>query len=114
MIRKTPARGAFDYLLSSNRITKAELNEALREASKDSKDIETILIEKYKVKSADLGASLSEFYHCPYIPYSDRTVIDPDLLKNISVDYLKKNAWIPLKRDTKTIDILIDDPHDLR
>jgi type II secretory ATPase GspE/PulE/Tfp pilus assembly ATPase PilB-like protein len=113
MIRKTPARGAFDYLLSSNRITKAELNEALREASKDSKDIETILIEKYKVKSADLGASLSEFYHCPYIPYSERTVIDPDLLKNISVDYLKKNAWIPLKRDTKTIDILIDDPHDL-
>jgi hypothetical protein len=92
MIRKTPARGAFDYLLSSNRITTAELNEALREASKDSKDIETILIEKYKVKSADLGASLSEFYHCPYIPYSDRTVIDPDLLKNISVDYLKKNA----------------------
>jgi len=92
MIRKTPARGAFDYLLSSNRITKAELNEALREASKDSKDIETILIEKYKVKSADLGASLSEFYHCPYIPYSERTVIDPDLLKNISVDYLKKNA----------------------
>jgi len=51
MIRKTPARGAFDYLLSSNRITKAELNEALREASKDSKDIETILIEKYKVKT---------------------------------------------------------------
>jgi type II secretory ATPase GspE/PulE/Tfp pilus assembly ATPase PilB-like protein len=113
MIRKILELEAFDYLVASNRISQAELTDALTEASKGVTDIETILIDKYNVPKAEVGASLSEFYHCPYIPYSERTVIDPELLKNLSIDYLKKNGWIPLKRQDKIIDILIDDPHDL-
>ncbi len=43
----------------------------------------------------------------------ERTVIDPDLLKNLSLDYLKKNVWIPFKRQGTVLDIVINDPHDL-
>lgn len=113
MVKSKLELGAFDSLLSSKRMTQVELKDALREAARDAKDIETILLERYKIPKAELGASLSAYYRCPYIPYSERTVIDPDLLKNISVDYLKKHGWIPLKREQKHIDILIDNPHDL-
>ena len=36
-----------------------------------------------------------------------------ELLKNLNVDYLKKNHWMPLKRDRTAIEILTDDPGDL-
>src|SRR5206468_11557176 len=74
---------------------------------------ESILIEKYKVPKLEIGKSLAQFHKCPYIEYSDRTIVDAELLKNLNVDYLKKNHWMPLKRDRTAIEILTDDPGDL-
>ena len=109
--KRTPTK--FDYLVSNNRVTQAELESAIAEARKGPKDIETVLVDKYKVPPADIGKSLSQFYRLPYIEYSERTLADPDLLKNLNVDYLKKNHWMPLRRDRNTLEILIDDPGDI-
>jgi type II secretory ATPase GspE/PulE/Tfp pilus assembly ATPase PilB-like protein len=109
--KATPTK--FDYLVANNRITQAELDTAIADARKGQTDIETLLIEKYKVQREDLGKSLSQFYKCPHTEYSERTIIDPELLKPLNVDYLKKNFWTPLKRDKNVIEILIDDPNDL-
>ena len=110
-VNKTSTK--FDYLVANNKIAQAELDAAIAEARKGITDIESLLIDKYKVQKADIGKSLSQFYKCPYIQYNDRTIVDPELLKNLNVDYLKKNHWLPLKRDRSTIEILIDDPGDL-
>lgn len=110
-VNKTSTK--FDYLVANNKISQAELDAAIAEARKGTTDIESLLIDKYKVQKADIGKSLSQFYKCPYIQYNDRTLVDPELLKNLNVDYLKKNHWLPLKRDRSTIEILIDDPGDL-
>ena len=72
-----------------------------------------ILIEKYKVPKLEIGKSLAQFHKCPYIEYSERTLVDIELLRNLNVDYLKKNHWMPLKRDRTAIEILTDDPGDL-
>ena len=110
-VNKTSTK--FDYLVANNKISQAELDAAIAEARKGITDIESLLIDKYKVQKADIGKSLSQFYKCPYMQYTDRTIVDPELLKNLNVDYLKKNHWLPLKRDRSTIEILIDDPGDL-
>ncbi len=86
---------------------------AVQEALSRKVDLETILLDKYRVPKADLGAALSEFYQCPYVAYDERTVIDPDLLKNLSFDYLRQNSWLPLKRQDTVLDIVTNDPHDL-
>jgi len=110
--KKNPTK--FDLLVTNNRITQNELDHAVAEARKSiSSDLETILIEKYKVPKVDIGKSLAQFHKCPYIEYSDRTIVDVELLKNLNVDYLKKNHWMPLKRDRTAIEILTDDPGDL-
>lgn len=109
--KKHPTR--FDLLLNTNRLTQAELDNAIAESRKGITDLETILIEKYKVPKAELGKSLAQFFKCPYIEYSERTVVDVELLKNLNIDYLKKNHWIPLRRDRTSIEILTDDPGDL-
>ena len=110
-VNKTSTK--FDYLVANNKIAQAELDAAIAEARKGTTDIESLLIDRYKVQKSDIGKSLSQFYKCPYIQFNDRTLVDPELLKNLNVDYLRKNHWLPLKRDRSTIEILIDDPGDL-
>lgn len=109
--KKNPTK--FDLLVSTNRITQNELDQAIADSRKGMSDLESVLIEKYKVPKIDIGKSLAQFYKCPYIEYSERTIVDVDLLKNLNVDYLKKNHWMPLKRDRTAIEILTDDPGDL-
>ena len=109
--KKNPTK--FDRLVTNNHITQNELDNAIAESRKGLSDFESILIEKYKVPKLEIGKSLAQFHKCPYIEYSDRTIVDVELLKNLNVDYLKKNHWMPLKRDRTAIEILTDDPGDL-
>jgi len=109
--KKTTSK--FDLLVTNNRITQSELDNAIAESRKGVSDFESILIEKYKVPKLEIGKSLAQFHKCPYIEYSERTIVDAELLKNLNVDYLKKNHWMPLKRDRTAIEILTDDPGDL-
>jgi type II secretory ATPase GspE/PulE/Tfp pilus assembly ATPase PilB-like protein len=109
--KKNPTK--FDLLVTNNRISQNDLDQAIAEARKGMSDFESILIEKYKVPKIEIGKSLAQFHKCPYIEYSERTIVDVELLKNLNVDYLKKNHWMPLKRDRTAIEILTDDPGDL-
>lgn len=111
ILKKNPTK--FDRLVTSNRITQNELDQAIAESRRGVSDFEGILIEKYKVPKLEIGKSLAQFHKCPYIEYSDRTIVDVELLKNLNVDYLRKNHWMPLKRDRTAIEILTDDPGDL-
>src|SRR5215208_6318285 len=109
--KKNPTK--FDLLVNNGRISQHDIDNALAESRKGTSDLESILIEKYKVPKIEIGKSLAQFFKCPYIEYSERTLVDVELLKNLNVDYLKKNHWMPLKRDRTAIEILTDDPGDL-
>lgn len=109
--KKNPTK--FDLLVNGGKITQNDLENILAEARKGTSDLESILIEKYKLPKLDIGKSFAQFYKCPYIEFSERTLVDIELLKNLNVDYLKKNHWMPLKRDRIAIEILTDDPGDL-
>jgi type II secretory ATPase GspE/PulE/Tfp pilus assembly ATPase PilB-like protein len=109
--KKNPTR--FDLVLSTNRISQNDLENALADSRKGTTDLETILIEKYKVPKLELGKSFAQFHKCPYIEFSERTLVDVELLKNLNVDYLRKNHWMPLRRDRMAIEILTDDPGNL-
>ena len=111
--RRATARSLLDSLAYRGLVSQSDIEAALKESLSHEVELETILLDKYHVSKAALGAALSEFYQCPYVPCDERTIIDPDLLKNLSFDYLRKNAWMPLKRQGTILDIVINDPHDL-
>lgn len=111
--RRATERSLLDSLAYRGLVSQSDLEAAVKESLSSEVELETILLDKYHVEKAALGAALSEFYQCPYVPYDERTIADPDLLKNLSFDYLRKNAWIPLKRQGTILDIVINDPHDL-
>lgn len=111
--KMTMGRSLLDCIAYRGLVKQAELDAAIEESLSREIDLETLLLDKYRVPKSALGSALSEFYQCPYVSYDERTVIDPELLKNLSFDYLRRNAWIPLKRQGTVLDIVINDPHDL-
>jgi type II secretory ATPase GspE/PulE/Tfp pilus assembly ATPase PilB-like protein len=104
---------AFDLLIDEGFIRQADLVKAIQDSLQGRTDLEGVLIEKYRVPKAALGKALSRFFDCPYIPYDERTMADPKLVKDLSHDYLWKHRWLPLKCDGEVLDILIDNPHDI-
>jgi type II secretory ATPase GspE/PulE/Tfp pilus assembly ATPase PilB-like protein len=112
-VEKTIDPRAFDLLIDEGFIRQADLVKAVQDSLQGRTDLEAVLIEKYRVPKAALGKTLSKFFECPYIPYDERTVVDPNLVKDLSHDYLWKHRWLPLKCDGDVLDVLIDNPHDL-
>ena len=111
--KMTMGRSLLDCIAYRGLIKQVDLDAAIEESLSREIDLETLLLDKYHVPKSALGSALSEFYQCPYVSYEERTVIDPELLKNLSLDYLRRSAWIPLKRQGTVLDIVINDPHDL-
>jgi type II secretory ATPase GspE/PulE/Tfp pilus assembly ATPase PilB-like protein len=103
----------FDYLLEQNLITRDELNAAIAEARRKGTDVETVLIDEYRVPKKEVGQALSTFFNRPFVEFDDRAVVDPALIKGINFDYLKANSWIPLRREGTTVHVLVDNPKDL-
>ena len=104
----------FDYLLEHNLITAQELDNAIAEARRRSSDVETILIEQFRVPKNAVGQALSRFFGCPFMEFDERFTADATLLQGISFDYLKANLWVPLQREDTTVHIVIDNPKDLQ
>jgi type II secretory ATPase GspE/PulE/Tfp pilus assembly ATPase PilB-like protein len=102
-----------DTLVYRGIVTQTDMAAAVDEAQEQGLDLETVLLDQYCVPKDALGTALSDFYQCPYLPYDERTIIDAELLKPLNVDYLRKNAWIPIARRGSLVDVLTNDPHDL-
>jgi type II secretory ATPase GspE/PulE/Tfp pilus assembly ATPase PilB-like protein len=103
----------FEYLVEQRLITQQDLDAAIAEAKRASTHVDLILMQQYNVSKAQIGQSSSVFYRVPFVEFDDRIVVPPDLLRELKVEYLKKNYWIPIKREGGAVVVLVDDPHDL-
>ncbi|HWC50568.1 MAG TPA: GspE/PulE family protein [Nitrospira sp.] len=112
-LRLSIEQNVLDVLVGRGVLSQADLERAVEEASRSGNDIETLLLDRYQVPKGVLGAILSDYYQCPYLPFDERTVIDADLVRTLSLDYLKKNLWLPIARKGQLLDVLTHDPHDL-
>ena len=83
---------------------------ALSDALRKRLDVTTLLMDRYRIPKPAIGAVLAEFYQCQFLAYDEQTQADPELLKNLSLDYLKVNHWVPLRRQGAGVEVLIDDP----
>src|SRR5262249_18201618 len=103
----------FAYPLEQNLLTPHEPSTAIAEARRKRSDVETVLLDTYHIPKAALGQALSRFYGCPFVAYDDHLVVDRSLLKDLNFEFLKASYALPLRRDGATIEVLLDNPHDL-
>ena len=112
-LRSSIEQNVLDLLVYRGILSQVDLDQAMDESKEGAQDLEALLLDRYHVPKDVIGAALSDYYQCPYLPYDERTVIDVDLLKTLNYDYLKKNLWLPIARRGQLLDILTHDPHDL-
>ncbi len=113
MLRPSIEQSILDSLVYRGVLSQTDLTNAAEEAKSGAEDLEVILLDRYCIPKEVLGAALSDYYQCPYLPYDERTVVDVELLKTLNHDYLRKNLWLPIARHGQLLDVLAQDPHDL-
>jgi len=103
----------FDYLINHSLLKEEEFESALEEAREVRETVENFLMKKYGITREDMGHSLSEFFKCRFVPFSDKIPIPTDLLVNLKTDFLRRELWVPLEKKDGIISILIDDPNNI-
>jgi type II secretory ATPase GspE/PulE/Tfp pilus assembly ATPase PilB-like protein len=107
--------GKFDYLVENGLLIQKELDKAVSDARQTKKEIESVLMENYKISKKDLGKALSHYYKVPFVEYNERIPIPGELLAGLKVSFMKRNYWVPMgKDDEDNIIIAIDNPFHLQ
>jgi type II secretory ATPase GspE/PulE/Tfp pilus assembly ATPase PilB-like protein/GAF domain-containing protein len=104
----------FDYLIAQGLLSQDEVHQAIGVSRQRNTDVETVLLEQFRVPRAELGASLSQFYRVPFVEFDSRIVPPPDLMKDLKLEFLKRNLWLPIRREDGAVVVLIDNPQDLQ
>ena len=103
--------GLYEPLVHQGFLRQEELTLVVSEALRRRLDVATLLMDRYRIPKPALGAALAKFYECQFLASDEQILVEPELLKNLSVDYLRMNHWVPLKRQGQVVEVLIVDPH---
>lgn len=102
----------FDELVRLELITRSELDRACAIASQQNKDVETILMDNFKIGKNDLGQAVAGFFQTGYIDLRETSFDPGDLLKGVSLDYFRNVLLIPLLNEQGQIVLVTCDPSD--
>jgi len=105
-----PLRSKYEALVSNAALSSDELELAQRSARRKNLDLETVLIEEFRVKVSDIGAALSVYFGVPYVPHKADRVRPGDLLRNMSREFCEANQWLPLGDEPEGLVIMTLDP----
>jgi type II secretory ATPase GspE/PulE/Tfp pilus assembly ATPase PilB-like protein/tetratricopeptide (TPR) repeat protein len=111
---KLSSSSRYDYLLRNNVITTNQLQEALAISRKMNKSVDHVLVDRFKVPMPELGKSLSMFYGCTFRTFDPEMPVPFELITALKKSFLLYYVWVPLRWDKAGIEILVDDPKDLR
>ena len=111
---KISSSSCYDYLLRNKIVTTNQLQEALAIAKKMNKSIEYVLVDRFSIKKDDVGKSLSLYYGCPFRDFDMEHPVPYELISKLKKSFLRYYVWVPLSWDKNGVEILVDDPKDLR
>lgn len=108
------ASSKYDYLIKKGILTSAQLKKALAIANNTNRSIEYALVDSLHINKKEVGRSLSEFYGYPFKGFDPKLPVPVELISRLKKSFLLHNKWVPLSWDKSGVEILIDNPKDLR
>ena len=104
----------YDYLIRNKIVTTNQLQEALQIAKNMNKSVEFVLVDRFGVKKDEVGKSLSLYFGCPFRDFDEEFPIPFELIGKLKKSFLLYYIWVPLSWGKQGVEILVDDPKDLR
>ncbi len=110
----TGAIAKYQPLLKRGTLDKARLKEALAISLETKKSLEYVLISKLGISKAIIGECLAKYYGVPFKEFDPNHPVPTELLKGLKKAFLLHEHWVPLSWGPEGVEILIDEPSDLR
>ncbi len=104
----------YDYLIRNKIVNTNQLQEALAIAKNMNKSVEFVLVDRFGIKKDDVGKSLSQYFGCPFRDFDEELPIPFELISKLKKSFLLYYVWVPLNWSKNGVEILVDDPKDLR
>ncbi len=104
----------YDYLIRNKIVDTNQLQKGLTLSKQMRKSVEAVLMEQFKVSKEDIGKSLAAYYQCPFKSFDPKMEVPYELIGNLKKPFLLQDLWVPLHWEIDHIEILMDDPKDLR
>jgi type II secretory ATPase GspE/PulE/Tfp pilus assembly ATPase PilB-like protein len=104
----------YDYLINEKLVTPGHLQRALVTSQKTRKSVEHVLMEDFQLIKSDIGKSLSLFYGVPFKTFDSAHPVPYELIRNLKKSFLLNDIWVPLNWNKNGIEIIVDDPKDIR
>jgi type II secretory ATPase GspE/PulE/Tfp pilus assembly ATPase PilB-like protein len=106
--------GQFYGLIRNKLLTPDQFDASRVKAKQHNKTMESVLLGDFGIDKKQLGASLSEYYRCPFVEFVDTEVPEtPACLQGAKESYFRANAFIPIGQEESRVVVLTDNPHDL-
>jgi general secretion pathway protein E len=102
-----------EILVERNKISRENLETALRIQQQTRKRLGEILIESELVDQTDLSTALAEQFELRYFDALPVAEIDPELVRNIQRSFCLQNLVVPISRDNYGLTVAVFDPLNL-
>lgn len=99
-----------DLLLEHTSLTEAQLQEALNLQKEEHKLLGDILLEKNYIHPHDITKVLCHQIDIPYLSELKVEEIDPNIVKDISINYAKHHEMLPILESEYSVTVAISDP----
>jgi uncharacterized membrane protein YidH (DUF202 family) len=100
----------FSLLVKEGLLSEEALNEACDASLARGMELETILLEEYRVPREALLEARALHYDCGSIEYDERLPIPPQFLPGLSGDSLLTSLWFPVIKEGDKVIIAANDP----
>jgi type II secretory ATPase GspE/PulE/Tfp pilus assembly ATPase PilB-like protein len=104
----------YDFLIRNKIVNTNQLQEALTIARNMNKSVEFVLVDRFGIKKKDVGKSLSQYFGCKFRDFDEEIPIPFELISKLKKSFLLYYVWVPLSWSKEGVEILVDDPKDLR
>jgi len=100
-----------DILLRQGRITREQLNQVIREMNLNGDTLVTQLVKQNLFTEEEIVTFVAKSFGRPVLDL-DTAEIEPDIAK-ISMDIMRKNMAMPIKRAGNVLTLAVADPYDI-
>lgn len=104
----------YDGLVAEGVLTQDELEQCIHKAREEGQSVEHLLMADYRIRPAQMGASLSKFFGVPYETFNAGRIRSEMLHGSLKRHFVEQQSWMPLEETPEGLVIMCVDPEAIR
>ena len=100
----------YDGLVAEGVLSYEELSKCIQKARDESQPVEHFLMADYRIRPAQVGASLAKFFGVAYEPFNAGRIRSEPLHGALKREFVEQQGWIPLEEAADGLAIMCLDP----